>query len=179
MSQFIDEASCISGFTTTNAYAGGTDRYMAPELFQDQPKTAATDIWALGCLVVQIFSDRIPYQHITRRHAIPPVIIRGELPVSNDNGDIDPPLWNCLSKCFNVDPSLRPGAHEVRRHLSDRGTMEKSFISPVTLRSDSNSDDPEPSTSSSPVLPTMAALMDMDPEQVPPELKKEGSDWFA
>ncbi|KIO26049.1 hypothetical protein M407DRAFT_75012 [Tulasnella calospora MUT 4182] len=26
---------------------------------------------------------------------------------------------------------------------------------------------------------TMAALTDLDPEQVPPELKKEGSDWFA
>ncbi|KAG8948916.1 hypothetical protein FRC03_000538 [Tulasnella sp. 419] len=47
MSQFIDEATRITGFTTTHANAGGTDRFLSPELLSDEPKTVATDIWAL------------------------------------------------------------------------------------------------------------------------------------
>ncbi|KAG8925340.1 hypothetical protein FRC02_009733 [Tulasnella sp. 418] len=118
MSQFIDEASHISGLTTTNAYLGGSDRYMCPELFHDEPKTRATDIWALGCLVVQILTDQIPYQHIVRKQAVPFAILKGEPPVSSADGMIDSCLWNCIQSCFDVDPANRPPVREIRHQLN-------------------------------------------------------------
>ncbi|KAG8955279.1 hypothetical protein FRC03_011225 [Tulasnella sp. 419] len=54
MSQFIDEASRINGFTTTSGQAGGTARFLCPEVLEDKPKTTATDIWAFACLIVQV-----------------------------------------------------------------------------------------------------------------------------
>ncbi|KAG8959518.1 hypothetical protein FRC03_007886 [Tulasnella sp. 419] len=108
MSQFLDEATQITGFTTTNAHLGGTDRYLCPELLEDRPKTTATDIWALGCLLVQILADRIPYQHITRREAVLSAIVRGNPPSTNRPDAINPSQWDYISKCWNVEPEERP-----------------------------------------------------------------------
>ncbi|KAG8927527.1 hypothetical protein FRC02_008082 [Tulasnella sp. 418] len=112
MSRFIDEASHISGLTTTNTYQGESGLYTCPELFHDEPKTRATDIWALGCLVVQILTDRIP---IVRKQAVP---FASEPPVSNTDGIIDSRLWNCIKRCFDVHPVNRPPVREIRHQLN-------------------------------------------------------------
>ncbi|KAG8922388.1 Suppressor of Sensor Kinase (SLN1) [Tulasnella sp. 418] len=117
MSQFIEEASSITGFTTTNAYLGGTDRFMCPEILEEQPKTIATDIWALGCLIVQILTDEIPYQHIVRKHAITLAIMRGEPPMSNASGTVKESLWDCIKNCWSRDPTQRPGASDIKSRL--------------------------------------------------------------
>ncbi|KAG8915034.1 hypothetical protein FRC02_004744 [Tulasnella sp. 418] len=117
MSQFIDEASRESGFTTTHAYVGGTDRFMSPELFEDQPKTPATDVWALGCLVAQILTDEIPYKDITRKQAVPQAIMRGDPPMVNMDGKIAEALWNCIKECWSKSPNDRPDTLKIKRHV--------------------------------------------------------------
>ncbi|KAG8941555.1 hypothetical protein FRC03_004331 [Tulasnella sp. 419] len=117
MSQFVEETSRITGFTTTNANLGGTDRYMCPELFEDDPKSLATDMWALGCLVAQILTDELPYQQFARRQALAIVILRGQLPMTNANGAVDTLLWDCLTKCWSFNPGDRPTAGELVAHL--------------------------------------------------------------
>ncbi|KAG8930975.1 hypothetical protein FRC02_003396 [Tulasnella sp. 418] len=116
MSQFISEASRISGFTTTGN-GGGTDRFMCPELLEDHPKTPATDVWALGCLLVQILTDEIPYQKIIGKQALLMAILRGAPPMSNEAGGIAEALWNCIKKCWNVVPDNRPRTSELEQQL--------------------------------------------------------------
>ncbi|KAG8937703.1 hypothetical protein FRC03_007920 [Tulasnella sp. 419] len=70
MSQSIDESKNMAGLTTTNAYLGGTERYMSPEIVEDKPKTTASDIWALGCLILQVLKDEKPYERIFRKQAV-------------------------------------------------------------------------------------------------------------
>merc|ERR1719456_2230967 len=44
---------------------GGSPRYMAPELFDCKTKiTEKIDIWALGCILVEIFGGPLPYASI-------------------------------------------------------------------------------------------------------------------
>ncbi|KAG8926783.1 hypothetical protein FRC02_008678 [Tulasnella sp. 418] len=117
MSQFIEETSRLTGFTTAGGNLGGTDRFMCPELYDDEPKNSATDMWALGCLVAQILTDEIPYKHITKRHGLPRAIIQGELPMTNDNGLIDSTMWECLARCWSFTPSDRPSAGELASRL--------------------------------------------------------------
>ncbi|KAG8916689.1 hypothetical protein FRC03_009302 [Tulasnella sp. 419] len=93
MSQFLDEASRITGFTTTNAYIGGTDRFMSPEVCDNVQKTEATDMWALGCLIVQILTDEIPYKHLSARTAVLLAIIGGKPPSDTRNPNIHVMLW--------------------------------------------------------------------------------------
>jgi len=41
---------------------GGSPRYMAPELFDDRSKlTEKIDIWAMGCVFIEIFGGTLPY----------------------------------------------------------------------------------------------------------------------
>lgn len=42
---------------------GGSPRYMAPELFDDKSKiTEKIDIWAMGCIFIEIFGGPLPYE---------------------------------------------------------------------------------------------------------------------
>ncbi|KAG8918333.1 hypothetical protein FRC02_002455 [Tulasnella sp. 418] len=117
MSQSIDESKNMAGLTTTNAYLGGTERYMSPEIVEDKPKTTASDIWALGCLIVQVLTDEKPYERIFRKQAVIVAISRNELPAMNKRGMIHAPLWNCIRKCWSLQPDERPDVSEVARHL--------------------------------------------------------------
>ncbi|KAG8926019.1 hypothetical protein FRC03_009686 [Tulasnella sp. 419] len=118
MSQFIDESARITGFTTTHANAGGTDRFLSPELLSDNPKTTTSDIWAFGCVVVQILTGQIPFEWITQKYAVIPAIMRGERPIKGRDGRVDQELWDCLEKCWTMDPEDRPEASSLQRELS-------------------------------------------------------------
>ncbi|KAG8923379.1 hypothetical protein FRC02_011172 [Tulasnella sp. 418] len=118
MSGFIDEAIRITGFTTTNAHMGGTDRFMCPELLEDEPKSTATDVWALGCLILQILTDEVPYQHINRRQAVLSAIMRGELPAKDRGYVIDELLWRCIRACWSKSPNDRPAVADIARCLN-------------------------------------------------------------
>ncbi|KAG8940446.1 hypothetical protein FRC03_005466 [Tulasnella sp. 419] len=124
MSQFLDEASRIAGFTTTNAQLGGTDRYMCPELLEGMPKTTATDMWALGCLLVQIIADEIPYQHIARRQAVLSAIVRGDPPSPNRPDEINQSQWDCISKCWSIAPEGRPPVTDLLSHFQPKISIE-------------------------------------------------------
>ncbi|KAG8926981.1 hypothetical protein FRC02_008552 [Tulasnella sp. 418] len=143
MSQFLDEADRIAGFTTTNVHLGGTDRYMCPELLEDMPKTTTTDIWALGCLLVQvntqicvasymcrhldlgkIIADEIPYQHVTRSQAVLSAIVRGDPPSPDQPDVISQSQWECVTKCWNMMPGGRPLVSELFSHFQPKSSNE-------------------------------------------------------
>ncbi|KAG8923086.1 hypothetical protein FRC02_011421 [Tulasnella sp. 418] len=127
LSQFLDEALRISGYTTTNANTGGTIRFMSPEVLEDRPKSVASDIWAMGCLVLQIITDIIPYEWIAISHAVLVAIFQGESPMRNRDEQIDELLWNRLQECWNHDPEARPTASEI---LSTLQAIHESSIPP-------------------------------------------------
>ncbi|KAG8950605.1 hypothetical protein FRC03_012790 [Tulasnella sp. 419] len=116
MSQFLDEACRISGFTTSTA-GGTTGRFASPEILEDKPKSSATDIWAFGCLVVQILTDQIPYQDVSGKLALPVAIMRGQPPMTNAHQIIDELLWNDVSRCWNIVPEDRPCVSHLELRL--------------------------------------------------------------
>jgi serine/threonine protein kinase len=60
----------------------GSPRYMAPELFDTRGKiTEKIDCWALGCLFVEIFSERVPYEACQNlQQLVAVLLVRKELP---------------------------------------------------------------------------------------------------
>ncbi|KAG8956963.1 hypothetical protein FRC03_010659 [Tulasnella sp. 419] len=118
-SQFIEEAARITGFTTSQANAGGTDRFLSPETVEDGSKTLAADMWAFSCLTGQILTGRIPYSGVTQKLAILLAIKEGRIPMHNDDEKIDKKLWDCLQGCWNTAPERRPVASEVCGILAD------------------------------------------------------------
>ncbi|MCA9672230.1 MAG: serine/threonine protein kinase, partial [Myxococcales bacterium] len=48
-------------FEHTHTGLRGTPHYMAPELWKEADATPATDVWALGVVLMQLFTGRLPY----------------------------------------------------------------------------------------------------------------------
>jgi serine/threonine protein kinase len=42
-----------------------TPAYMAPELIAQKPSTTKVDMWALGVIIYQIFSNKLPFEAAT------------------------------------------------------------------------------------------------------------------
>lgn len=55
-------AGLTSGSAHPSNHSVGSPLLMAPELFKEQPKSAATDMYALGCLLFKLASDQYPVQ---------------------------------------------------------------------------------------------------------------------
>ena len=39
-----------------------TPAYMAPELIAEKPSTTKVDMWALGVIIYQFFSNKLPFE---------------------------------------------------------------------------------------------------------------------
>lgn len=99
--------------TTTTEHTG-TDRYLAPELLTedvDIRPTAASDVYALGCLGLEFIYLQMPYSH--RRNNLRGFIymdIKKGIPPATDC-DIQSSLtWSMIKSCWDRRPEARPSA---------------------------------------------------------------------
>ncbi|KAG9124119.1 hypothetical protein FRC07_012764 [Ceratobasidium sp. 392] len=103
----------------------GLSRWMSPELVNIDPDvgivvlTTASDVWALGCTLMEILSGATPYGRYKHELRVRRAIIQGESP-----GSIDPSLEYgfssispILEQCWALSPGIRPTASEVQRNI--------------------------------------------------------------
>ncbi|KAL5639518.1 hypothetical protein ACGC1H_006224 [Rhizoctonia solani] len=94
----------------------GTVRYMSPELFVPNAArpTPAADMWAYGCIALEVLCRIPPYHETTSDMAIAELIKSGHLPSERPRGPrgslINDKLWNVLSSCWQAQV-WRPTAH--------------------------------------------------------------------
>ncbi|CUA74639.1 hypothetical protein RSOLAG22IIIB_05647 [Rhizoctonia solani] len=102
----------------------GTFQWISPEVRQgDSGWTTRSDIWAAGCVILEVQFNTIPY---TRRGEVPCLMNTfrkqraNELPATR--GDFEPLLsldgvaeavWNVIGYCWELDPDKRPSAEEL------------------------------------------------------------------
>ncbi len=121
-----------SGLTSPGAVAG-TWSYLAPELTRGAPATPASDVYAVGCLLVEALTGRPPYAgsdvQVAMAHVSAPV---PQLPEGHPaKAAFDPVLARALAK----DPADRhPGAAALREELRRLGGHERSTGSGAALR---------------------------------------------
>ncbi|KAG8954303.1 hypothetical protein FRC03_011543 [Tulasnella sp. 419] len=113
LSQFVEDTDQIHGFTTTNAYTGGTDLYLSPELVNGEGKTTMSDMWALGCLIVLILTDHTPHHAINNRLKLLMAITAGDAPHKTRNMAINEGLWGSLTRCWSTAPLERPDISQI------------------------------------------------------------------
>ncbi|MCB9604825.1 MAG: serine/threonine protein kinase [Sandaracinus sp.] len=97
----------------------GTLAYLAPEVFLGRQASAATDIYALGCVLHELlvgeppesFSLRCPLRETAER-----LVREGRprLPTTRD-----PELAALVESCLDPDPELRPTAKRIFTKLSE------------------------------------------------------------
>lgn len=98
---------------TSSGVVAGTYAYLAPERFRGEPATAASDIYALGCLVWFLLTGRAPYDggpvQLATQHEFSPI---PQLPGA-------PAQLNAfLARAMAKDPAARhPSAGAAAAHL--------------------------------------------------------------
>ncbi len=91
-----------------NATLAGTPQYMAPEQLKGSPASVATDIYALGLVLFELFTGKRAHSaksiadiqafHETGQIATPTTVVK----------DLDPAVERTVMRCLDRDPARRP-----------------------------------------------------------------------
>ncbi|KAM3582073.1 Protein kinase of the Mitotic Exit Network [Umbelopsis sp. WA50703] len=91
----------------------GTPNWMAPEVIELRGASVKSDIWSLGCTLIELLTGKPPYADLIAMSALFRIV-----------EDEYPPLPSKISKemrdfllcCFQKNPADRPTASELRHH---------------------------------------------------------------
>ena len=109
---------------------------MSPELFDPETnncQTKCSDCYALGMVVYEVLSERIPFYEYPDL-VVYAVVFRGERPEKPEGiegawftGDV----WKLLERCWLPEPQNRPSIEDVLQHLEE---ASKSWTAPSPTR---------------------------------------------
>ncbi|HUR19286.1 MAG TPA: serine/threonine-protein kinase, partial [Vicinamibacterales bacterium] len=97
----------LASIGAADATRAGTPRYMAPEQLRGEPATAASDIFALGLVLYEIFTGKRAF---TAKHT-DDLALQHSLsvpPLSEYVAAIDPAIERTVLLCLQPDPEERP-----------------------------------------------------------------------
>ncbi|CAE7227742.1 unnamed protein product [Symbiodinium sp. CCMP2592] len=92
---------------------GGSPRYMAPECYDCKGKiTEKVDVWALGCILVEVFGGPLPYDDCSNiQQIVAKVLIDKQLPYIPHH--LPAGLRPIVEDCFQFDFKQRASAQDV------------------------------------------------------------------
>ncbi|KAL7610532.1 hypothetical protein Lser_V15G10914 [Lactuca serriola] len=91
----------------------GSPYWMAPEVIEMTGVCGASDIWSVGCTVIELFTGVPPYNDLHPMQALFR-IVQDEIPPIPDS--LSPGVTDFLRQCFNKDARLRPDAKTLLSH---------------------------------------------------------------
>ena len=143
--------------SSNSSIQGGSYRWMSPELFdpekfglKDGRHTRKSDCYALGMVVYEVLSGRVPFSQL---HKYPVIwgIVNGKRP-GRPRGEkgtwFTDDIWSILERCWKPNPSDRPGIREVFRYL-EKSSGSWTPLPPRTLASPLTMNSPVPGSETS------------------------------
>lgn len=91
----------------------GTPYWMAPEVIELTGATTASDIWSLGCTVIELLDGRPPYYNLQPMPALFRIVNDDHPPLPQG---ASPVVIDFLMQCFQKDPNLRISARKLLKH---------------------------------------------------------------
>jgi len=74
-------------------------------------------------LSIEVFTDNVPFSHISNEAYIPLVIRDGSLPTRPESDismrGLSDAMWNLMNQCWKRDPESRPSMPEIREAIQD------------------------------------------------------------
>ncbi|KAI0820321.1 Pkinase-domain-containing protein [Trametes gibbosa] len=92
----------------------GTPNWMAPEVIELKGASTKSDIWSLGCTVIELLTGRPPYADIANSMSVMFRIVEDDRPPLPE--ECSESLQDFLKRCFNKDPTKRPDAEQLCEH---------------------------------------------------------------
>lgn len=109
----------------TDCAVVGSPYWMAPEVIDQSGATTASDIWSVGCVVVELLEGKPPYHFLAPMPALFR-IVQDDCPPLPDSAS--PVVKDFLLHCFQKDANLRVSARKLHRHpwmVSARKQLEQ------------------------------------------------------
>jgi serine/threonine protein kinase len=129
--------------THTHHVEGGSDRHIAPELFDgvhDFRTTSQTDIYSLSMTFLELSSHSRPFQEFPHHLAAAMAALKGKRPCRTPLLHLSPGvadgLWSLMEHMWAHEPSNRPLAHDVVRDIERLQAMAKASGSSIFRRTD-------------------------------------------
>ncbi|KAK4484077.1 hypothetical protein RD792_011297 [Penstemon davidsonii] len=119
----------------------GTPYWMAPEVIEMSGVCAASDIWSVGCTVIELLTCVPPYYDLQPMPALFR-IVQDEHPPIPDS--LSPSITDFLRQCFKKDARQRPDAKTLLSHpwiQNSRRALQTSLRHSGTLRNIDGSED--------------------------------------
>ncbi|ODN75633.1 STE/STE11/CDC15 protein kinase [Cryptococcus wingfieldii CBS 7118] len=114
----------------------GSPYWMAPEVIEQSGASTASDIWSVGCVVVELMEGKPPYGDLAPMQALWRIVQDEGMRVPEGASPI---VKDFLYHCFQKDPNLRVSAKKLLRHpwmLSVKKSAESSPSSPLSLKNE-------------------------------------------
>ncbi|KAJ7572185.1 kinase-like domain-containing protein [Mycena floridula] len=111
----------VASSTTTGAVSNdavvGSPYWMAPEVIEQSGATTASDIWSVGCLVIELLEGHPPYHTLAPMPALFRIVQDDCPPIPEGASNI---VKDFLYHCFQKDCNLRISARKLLRHVDAR-----------------------------------------------------------
>lgn len=91
----------------------GSPYWMAPEVVEQSGATTASDIWSVGCVVIELLEGQPPYHELEPMPALFR-IVNDDCPPLPDSAS--PVVRDFLLQCFQKDSNLRISARKLLKH---------------------------------------------------------------
>jgi len=121
-------ASVVSKTSLVSFTAGGTARWMSPELLDPdrfgnggRRPTKRSDCYALGMVIYEVLSGNIPFWEIRNGLAVVTTILEGHRPQMPEGEGVrgfTKGLWRVVQNSWHADASERPGVKNLLFHLN-------------------------------------------------------------
>lgn len=95
---------------------------MAPEVIELTGATPASDIWSVGCTVIELLEGRPPYHKLDPMPALFRIVNDEHPPLPEG---ASPAVRDFLLQCFQKDPNLRVSARKLLKHPWISGVTAK------------------------------------------------------
>ncbi|KAG9022522.1 hypothetical protein FRB95_014668 [Tulasnella sp. JGI-2019a] len=107
-----------TGLTTSKGFKGSV-RYCSPELVmhEEARRTVFSDMWAWGCLLVEIMKETIPYPQLQSDFKVVFALTNRVLPESEELLINPINIWSIVQGCWQAEPGLRSTAETSGKNL--------------------------------------------------------------
>jgi len=104
----------------------GTVAYMSPEQAKGGKVDHRTDIWALGVILYEMLTERLPFEGEYEQAVIYSILNEPPKPVSDLHSDVPAPLDQILSRALEKDPDKR--YQHIKELLDDLDSLSAGIV---------------------------------------------------
>ncbi|KAG1457983.1 hypothetical protein G6F56_006494 [Rhizopus delemar] len=99
----------------TTGEPAGTPNWMAPEIIKLAGASTKSDIWSLGCTIIEMLTGKPPYSGMHSFAALYKIVEDDEPPIPK-NLVLSKDVREFLLSCFKKTPEDRPSAYELMKY---------------------------------------------------------------